>query len=305
MICRNAACSALRNQLVLPLCFVVVASICGQLFAEESIPAILPDGDRWKFAWPQLEGVISGGHEHGITLTKGSDGQPVTRSMCLNLEHYLTKGRFAHLVPRNQAPVKCQQLDAHSVLIEIEQIPDWPVAASITYRLRAEMTIEAEYELTFHGDLVGFEALVSNYFHEPTEPYVSLGNDWVQPRVTEREHRFIARSTADIVNLIDGRYTSRGDIFDKDFCWTVELRNFSQPVMISPIRDTGWSVVHLFCREDCTSLSLNRAFHAHDLSFVGRDVAKGDTVRWQVRMIYVKLNHPAEALRLQEVVKSP
>ena len=77
---------------------------------------------------------------------------------------------------------------------------------------------------------------------------------------------------------------------------------YDHPVLVSPIRDSGWSIVHAVQRDLCPSISANRRWHAHDFSLVGRDVAAGETVTCRAWMIYQKLDSLDDALCLADRV---
>ena len=52
-------------------------------------PIVLHDDGRFEYG-QLLAGRISGGKLHGVELTRGADGKPVTRAGCLNVEHYFS-----------------------------------------------------------------------------------------------------------------------------------------------------------------------------------------------------------------------
>ena len=104
----------------------------------------------WRFKREGLAGYISGGPEHGVELTHGADGRPVTRCMCLNLEHYYAKScRGGRFVPRGKADVRTEQADEGGVRVEISAWGDWNVTSTITYRLLPERIIEATFDFAF------------------------------------------------------------------------------------------------------------------------------------------------------------
>jgi len=84
----------------------------------------------------------------------------------------------------------------------------------------------------------------------------------------------------------------------KDAERPIDARCYDYPVMVSPIRDTGWNVVNIVEREVCPTLSANRRWNAHDFSLIGRDVAKGETVVCRAWMIYAELKSNDEAMDL-------
>jgi len=252
--------------------------------------------EAWGFRVDDLAGYISGGHEHGVELTEGVDGGPVTRRMCLNVEHYYARScRDGQFVPRYKADVSSERLGEDAVRIIIAPYGEWHVETVVTYRLLPERTVEARYVFSFGADYVGFEALISNYFHQPTEPYLHLGGRWVQPRLSEREHRFWVRGPVDAASIPE--LYGAGDGIN-DVPLPIDPLPYDHPVMITPIGDTDWSVVNMVERKMCPSLSANRIWRAHDFSIVGHDVGKGQTVTCRAWMAYVELESMDEALSL-------
>ena len=70
--------------------------------------------------------------------------------------------------------------------------------------------------------------------------------------------------------------------------------------MITPTNKPDWYVVHIIGKEDCSSLSANRNWHAHDFSLVGRDVDKGEKVICKTWMIYTKLESFDDTIKLYQ-----
>ncbi|MBI2192370.1 MAG: hypothetical protein HYU36_10330 [Planctomycetes bacterium] len=257
--------------------------------------------ESWKFKYDGLAGYFCGGHEHGIELTAGADGRPVTRPMGLNLEHYYARSaRGGRFVPRYKAEVKTEKLGDNGMRLRIAPCGSWQVGVQIDYRLLPNRVIEARFELTFHEAFQAFEAFVSNYFHEPVEPFVHVGGVWMRPQLGDREHRYWARSNAEANDIRDGRLDEFLAEVKNDYRISVDPQPYDCPILISPIRDTGWSLVHVVEPGLCPSLSANRTWHAHDFSLVGRDVSKDETVSARAWMAYQKLESLDDALRLFE-----
>ena len=257
----------------------------------------------WRFAYDGLAGYISSGHQHGVELTAGADGQPVTRPMCLNLEHYHARSHVGGLfVPRYKAPVQAERLARDTVRVAMEPYHDWQVRATITYRLLPVRVIEARYDFLFGADYAGFEAFVSNYFHSPTEPYLYLGDGWKQPIIGESEHRFWARGPLEAGNI----RTLYPDSFQRvQLIAAVDPAPYKHPIMVTPIADSGWSVVTLVDRCGCPNLSANRRWNAHDFALVGRDVARGESISCRAWLAYARLESLDQALMLyQQLAKA-
>ena len=253
----------------------------------------------WQFRYRRLSGYIHGGHEHGVELTRGADGNPVTRRMCMNLEHYYARARCGRFVPRKHADIESKRLGRHKFQISIAPCGDWLVTVSVTFRLLPKRIIHARYEFTFADDYPAFEAFVSNYFPEHTDPYLHLEGAWVQPTLRDREHRFWARSAEDAADLADGRH-ARPRQEASDVALPVDEQCYDYPVMVTPVVDSAWYVVHCVQKTMCPSLSANRVWNAHDFSLVGKDVATGETVVCNAWMIYRKLKSLDDALKLYE-----
>jgi hypothetical protein len=252
----------------------------------------------WRFAYDGLAGYIAGGHEHGVEPTAGADSQPVTRPMCLNLEHYAARSRTDGLfVPRYKAPVQAQQVAADTVRVVVEPYSEWQVRAAITYRLLPDRVIGARYDFVFGADYSGFEAFVSSYFRAPNEPYLYLGAGWKQPALGESEHRFWARDPEEAEN-VRALYS---DAFQRvHLAGTVDPAHYGHPIMVTPVADSGWSVLTLIDRAECPNLSANRRWNAHDFSLVGRDVARGESVTSRAWLAYARLESLDQALTLYQ-----
>ena len=253
----------------------------------------------WLFRQEHMAGYISGGHYHGVEITSGADGRPVTRPMCLNLEHYYAKARSGELVPRLQGEARAEAAGPAVVRLAIDPVGEWRVHSTITYALLPTGVFEVTYEFAFDEEYPAFEALISNYFHEPTEPIIRVGGDWVQPQLGEREHRTWTRDEQAAVDRADGRLDPFLARYP-DYALPTDEQRYDEPVIISPIRDSDWSVVHVIEREHCPSVSANRTWNAHDFSLVGRDVARGEKVVCRAWMAYAQLESLDDALTLIE-----
>jgi len=255
--------------------------------------------DCWRFKYDKLAGHIIGGHEHGFELTAGADMGPVSRRMCMNLEHYYARGRtMGRFVPRYEAEVTASRAGDDAVRIAIAPYEDWRITSTITYRLLPECTFEASYEFTFHQDYGGFEALISNYFHDPTEPHLHAGGKWFRPQLGDREHRYWTRTEEDARILRDGRWDDFFAETKDDYTLSIDDAPYDHPLMVTEIGDSGWSIINVIERDVCPSISANRTWNAHDFSLVGRDVAEGETVACRAWMAYRQLESLDDAVKL-------
>lgn len=240
----------------------------------------------WKFVSDGLRGYISGGDEHGVELSAGADEEPVTRRMCLNVEHYLADTQpFGEFVPRHEAAISSRRTAAGEIQVSIDRTAEWPVSTKITFDIPASRTLEAEYEFTFHDDIPGFEAFISNYFHDQTPPFLRLDGQWVQPEVADSEHRFWVAEDGNQQAVRD-RYPSSPMGLDG----IVSDARFEYPLMITPVPGSDATVVHVVEPEECVTLSINRTYNAHDFSLVGRDVTAGESVTCRAWMRYAALD---------------
>ena len=253
----------------------------------------------WRFKQEKLAGYIVGGHEHGVELAVGADGNPVTGIMCMNVEHYYAKGcPGGRFVPRYKADVKSELLGPNKVRVEIAPHANWNVAASVTFDIRPERRILVTYDFTFNDDYKDFEAFISNYFVEGAEPYVHLGGKWVQPKLGDREHRYWARSARDASVIQDGRLDEFFKEMKEAFEAPVDPQHYDYPVMVTPTSSPEWYVIHVMEKGMCPSLSANRTWRAHDFSLIGRDVAKGERVTCRAWMVYTTMASLDDALNL-------
>jgi hypothetical protein len=156
----------------------------------------------WQFKNEGVRGYITSGGQHGVEIADIGDGLPGTRPMCLNLEHYYSRScREGRFVPRLKARTSSSLLDEEVVSVRIEPYQEWRVRTEINFKVLPGPMIEAMYHFRFLSDFEGFEALISNYFVEPTEPYIHVGGGWVRPSIADRDHRFWARGSDQADNI--------------------------------------------------------------------------------------------------------
>lgn len=233
--------------------------------------------ESWKFRMEDVTGYLAGGGEHGVQIVLTADSKPATRPMCLNLEHYASRScRNGRFVPRKLALVCTEKLNDASIRVQIAPYGDWRVRATIDFTVRPGVLIEARYKFHFEAAYQGFEAFISNYFNEPTEPYLHLNGVWDQPRLTDNEHRTWVRDAAAAENY---RAAWLPDVPpNAEVTTPVDPTHYTQPVIVTPIAGSRQSIVNFAERADCPSVSANRRWNAHDLALVGRDVHAGETV---------------------------
>lgn len=253
----------------------------------------------WRFESDGVVGYVTGGGEHGVEITEAPDRTPATRRLCLNLEHYLAANRgFGEFVPREKAAVETERAGPETVEIAVEPHDEWPVRTTLELTLRGDRMVEARYEFSFDEAVSGFEAFVSNYFHEPTPPLVHLDSEWTRPSLNDAEHRFWAAAGT-------ARHRIRS-LYPEPFMGldpTVADAGLTAPVMVTPVTDSEWRVVLAADPNNCASLSANRRFNAHDVSLVGRDVEAGETVSARVWLWLTDADDPDAVLeRFEELV---
>ena len=119
----------------------------------------------------------------------------------------------------------------------------------------------------------------------------------MQPRIGENEHRFWARGPAEAEN-IQALYPPA---FQRiDMTAPVDPAYYRYPVMVTPIADSGWSVIALVEPSVCPSVSVNRRWNAHDFCLVGHDVARGQSITCRAWLAYAKLRSLEDALAVYE-----
>ena len=255
----------------------------------------------WRFRYEGLAGHVHGGQDHGIEMAEGVGGARVTRRKCMNLEHYYAKDRSdGRFVPRRNADVNTQHTEDGAIVVGISTSDTWDVTASIAYRFLPERIVEARFDFTFGAPYRDFEAFISNYFGAPAEPYVHIGGKWTQQTLSDREHRYWARSDRDAEVIHDGRLDAFLNENNGDYEVPVDELRYDYPIMITPIGDSGWSVIHVVEREACPSISANRTWMAHDFSLIGRDVSAGERVSCRAWMAYVQLATMDDAIVLHD-----
>ena len=256
-------------------------------------PVVLHDDGRFEYG-RLLAGKISGGKLHGIELSRGADGKPVTRPGCLNVEHYYSTSRAGgRFVPRKEAPLSIKRLDDTAMRVEIGPYEEWRVRVTVTYRLLPECVIEAEYLFAFDADFRDFNAFISNYFHNAWPPYLRLAGQWVKGRLNDpMEHRRWCRSAADRQRMIRAlpSYFQGWPPSGYDRLKSVDETPYSEPVIVTFIGTSGYAVINWMERENCPEISGNRRWNAHDFTLLGRDFKRGESVRCRAWMAYRKLD---------------
>lgn len=245
-----------------------------------------------------VRGYVTGGGQHGVEIVSMRDRHPGTRPMCMNLEHYYSRScREGLFVPRAKARVHTELLE-DGVRIHIDPFDRWLVETEVVLRVLDGPMIEACYTFSFLSRFEGFEALVSNYFLDPTEPFLHLGGEWRRPEVSEREHRFWPRGRREADNIAaiyPGELTPSDDIE-----LTVDEEAYDHPIMVTPVRDTPTSIVNIVEPRYCSSLSANRRWNAHDFSLVAMDVDRGETVSCRAWLVCCELGSLDDAIGLQD-----
>jgi len=253
----------------------------------------------WSFEREGVRGYIGGGGEHGVEISQTPDGRPATRRMCLNVEHYYARScRDGRFVPRYRAETHSELLDESTVRIVIEPFEAWQVRTTVTYTVLDDGAVEARFHFAFLSDFEGFSGFISNYFHDPTEPHLHLGGEWVQPALTDREHRFWPRGPkeADNIAATHLREARREDDVDLP----IDPLLYDYPLMVTPVAGSEWSIVNIVERERCSSLSANRKWNAHDFSLLGANVSEGQEVECRAWIECARLTSLDDALILYE-----
>ncbi|MFC1452418.1 hypothetical protein ACFLSJ_03630 [Verrucomicrobiota bacterium] len=257
----------------------------------------------WRFDSDGMHGYVVGGREHGVHITSTPDGVPATKPMCLNLEHYCARscseGRF---VPGKVAPMRTEQV-GNSVCLDIEPHGDWALRTTIQYQIRRDRIVEVFLAFAFHQAFKGFEASVSNYFLAPTEPFVAAGGGWRNRPLGENVHRFWARGRAQAANIA-AVYPKEAEP-DCGIEWQIDDEYFDFPIMITPITGSKYSVIIIADPLQCSSLSANRKWNAHDFSLVGRNVSRGETIACRAWIACRVLDSPDDAFRLYDELVKP
>ena len=259
--------------------------------AHELVPS-------WQFKQGRVRGYIVGGGEHGVEIADIGDGLPGTRPMCLNLEHYYSRScRNGRFVPRYKAKVTSACV-ADAVVATIDPHEAWQVRTEITFRVLGRPAIEARYKFHFLTSFQGFEAFVSNYFLDPTEPYIHTGGAWVQPSLTENEHRYWAKGLeqADNIRAVYQRELTPADNIELP----IDRDYYDYPIMVTPVRKTRSSIVSIVEPQYCSSISANRRWNAHDFSLLAQDVKKEQEVSCRAWLACCELGSLDDAIQLQD-----
>jgi hypothetical protein len=219
--------------------------------------------------------------------------------MCLNLEHYYSRScGNGRAVPRIKAKVQSERLDNDAVRVRIEPYESWELEATVTFRLLPRVIVEATYEFSFGRDFESFEVFVSNYFHDPVEPFIRVNGEWRQPRLSDREHRFWARGAREAQDIRSMYPVGIGPEDNIDL--PIDDDRYEYPIMVTPIPGSQQSIVNIVEPSCCVSLSANRRWNAHDFSMGFGDVLEGQTAKGKAWLCCTTLTSHDEAIGLFE-----
>jgi hypothetical protein len=217
--------------------------------------------------------------------------------MCLNLEHYSAASHgIGWFVPREEAIARTEQIGKSEIRVSIEPFENWKLESRISLRLRPHWVVEAEYEFIFHDDYKCFLPLFSNYFVEPTEPFLRLGGKWVQPGLNDKEHRFWPKS-ADDAEAIKRAYLEGMDAARRK-TRPIDPQVFDLPIMVTPVGNASYYVINIIEPRFCSNLSANRKYNAHDFSPIGKDCANGSSVSFKAWLVVREMQELDEALKV-------
>lgn len=222
------------------------------------------------------------GDMHSLVIEKMDDAaSPVARGRAfLNLEHYLSTGRWAEYLPR--------QLD-HSVTmnrrnltIHFPQPRDWPVRSELNYTFAHYPAIDARLDFTFSGKLEQFEVYFTSYFAQQYERSIRVDGKWLRPEIGTSEQLLIPRDDRVAARYADGRWD-----FLKGRTRLADYR-FDLPIIVSREDATGWAVVQMIEPGQCTHLAPNRFAVGHNFIIGGWDVKDGDKRSARIRLIVAR-----------------
>jgi hypothetical protein len=255
----------------------------GLAMAEEAGP-VVSDTILYEFDWGELQGFIrAGGHHHGLIITQGAEGKPVTRKRActLNLEHYSQAGKTAPFLPRDEK-LHSHKKEGDTVTLTVAETPEWPLVSTIRYDLSQKDVISVTFTFEFHRDFPQFEGFVASYMADRTPPLIKAGGEWVRPMPETRYQMFIPRNDTFASWPLDGRWSWFPDTLHP----IVSKLRYDIPVFVTRDDETQWALIQMVDPEGISALSPNTFAPAHDLCLVGRDVKAGEKVSVPVHLLY-------------------
>lgn len=236
------------------------------------------------FSRPDMKGYIRAtGHHHGLIITQGADGRPVTKDrMCtLNLEHYSETGRSAPFLPRNER-LHTFEREGDRVTLIVSATDEWSIQSRVLYDLTHPDHITVTFSFEFQRDFSKFEAFVASYMADWTPPLIKCGGEWMRPFPEKRFQMFVPKDDEVAAWPPDGRW----GWFPESLKPKVSGLRYDIPVLVSRDDKSGWAMIQMVDPDGVRALSPNTFAPAHDLCLVGRDVRAGEKVSVPVRLLY-------------------
>ena len=218
---------------------------------------------------------------HGLFLME--NGAPITRpGMCaINLEHYLSHdNRSAHFVSGDDSRF---EVDGDCVSMNFEESDSWKVHTALTYYLQADDCIDVTFDFEFSRNYGGFEAFVSSCFDERYDPFLNIGQEWIQPHIQPKELLFFTRDDEASVHMLDGRWDW---LQEHGRCANDDGRKYTLPVIAARNESTNFALIQMIELTRCPAISVNTIAHGQAFSLIGEDVNAGERISARAQLLY-------------------
>ncbi len=262
------------------------------LCTQAAIGDLLASKPVYEFKVGDMQGFVRPiGHHHGLIIY-GPNNTPVTKlgGCTINLEHYVSAEGHGQFVPRKEE-LQSYEIGNQTLTIRFKPFEEWQIHASLKYDFSSGKHIDITFSFRFEQDYQDFEAFIASYMHSRVPPLVKTGGRWIRLQPERNWQMFLPKTPQHGEFVLDGRWSWFPGGLKPHLVHSV----YDLPVMVTRDENSKYALIQMTDPRECMALSPNNFAPAHDLSLIGHDVKKRETIIIPIRLCYQKID------RLEEV----
>ncbi len=274
---------------------VIVLSMFLLSWVQVTSGALLGEKPVYEFKAGEMRGFVRPiGHHHGLII-HGPNNTPVTKQggCTINLEHYVSADGHGQFVPRKEE-LQTYEIDGQTLTIHFAPFEEWKIHSSLKYDFSSGEHIDITFSFRFEADYNAFEAFVASYMHSRVPPLAKMGGRWIRLQPERGWQMFLPKTPRHGEYVLDGRWGWFPSGLKPHLVHSV----YDRPILVTRDENSQYALIQLVDPRECMALSPNNFAPAHDLSLVGHDVKKGETVTVPIRLHYQKIDDMVEVEKL-------